>query len=204
MKKALVILIVILVACASVSAADISMGVMQNFMDTSFIVDAQFGRFGVEGAVGIPLVWGVSGIIDSASKGKDVSIGDAAAMLLLPGAMVNGYWKAIDGRVMDLRLGLQADMIGMVTDSIKSVIGLWGISAGLEFKFGERFSANLTGTLPAALPLSLFGDEAAQFGAFYYSWGESNDWTDIFAIIFGQLLPGALSEIARVSFKWTV
>ena len=74
MKKAVVIIIVVLVACMSVSAADISMGVMQNFMDTSFIVDAQFGRFGVEGAVGIPLVWGTAGIIDCVSKGQQVTI----------------------------------------------------------------------------------------------------------------------------------
>lgn len=204
MKKAVVIIIVVLVACMSVSAADISMGVMQNFMDTSFIVDAQFGRFGVEGAVGIPLVWGTAGIIDSVSKGQQVTIGDAAAMLLLPGAMVNGYWKALDGRVIDLRIGIQADVIGLISDNLKSIVGLWGISAGLDFKFGERFSANITGTLPAALPLSLISDDAAKFGAFYYTWGSNNDPADILVIIFGQLLPGALSEIARVSFKWTV
>ncbi len=204
MKKAIVIIIVILVACMSLSAADISMGVMQNFLDTSFIVDAEFDHFGVEGAVGIPLIWGASGLISNISEGKEVKPGDAIAMLLLPGAMVNGYWKVIDGKVFGLRLGLQADVLGLFSENLKSIVGLWGLSLGLNFKFNERFSANLTGTLPAALPLSLLGDGAANFGAFYYQWGESNDWTDILVVIFGQLLPAAASEIARLSFKWTV
>lgn len=204
MKKAIVIIIVVLVACMSLSAADVSMGVMQNFMDTSFIVDAEFGRFGVEGSIGIPLVWGITGIVDCVNKGEQVTFGDAAAMLLFPGAMVNGYWKAIDGKVFGLRLGLQTDVVGIITDNLKSIVGLWGFSVGLNFKFSERFSANLTGTLPAALPLSLLGDDAAKFGAFFHTWGGSNDPAEILVIIFGQLLPGALSEIARVSFKWTI
>ena len=204
MKKAIVIIIVILVACMSLSAADISMGVMQNFLDTSFIVDAEFDHFGVEGSLGIPLVHGTAAIIDGLSKGEDVSFGDSLAMLLMPGAMVNGYWKAIDGKVFGLRLGIQGDVIGLFTDNLKSVVGLWGFSVGLNFKFNDRFSANLTGTVPAALPLNLISEDAAKYGMFYYSWGESNDWSDVLVIIFGQLLPGALSEIARLSFKWTV
>ena len=204
MKKAIVIIIVVLVACMSLSAADISMGVMQNFMDTSFIVDAEFDHFGVEGALGIPIVWGITGIVDSVNKGEQVTIGDAAAMLLIPGAMVNGYWKVIDGRVFGLRLGIQTDVIGIFAKDLKSILGLWGFSVGLNFKFSERFSANLTGTLPAALPLSLLGDDATKFGAFFHVWGGNDDPANILVIIFGQMLPGALSEIARVSFKWTI
>ena len=204
MKKTIAVIIVILVACMSLSAADVSIGVMQNFMDTSCIVDAEFGRFGVEGSLGIPLIWGISGIVDNINKGEEVTFANAAAMLLFPGVMVNGYWKAIDGKVFGLRLGLQADVIGLISDNLKSVVGLWGFSVGLNFKFNERFSANLTGTLPAALPLSLLGDDAAKFGAFFYTWGGNNDPADILVIIFGQLLPCAMSEIARISFKWSI
>ena len=57
MKKAIVLILVLAVACTSVFAADISLGVMQNFLDTSFIADFEFDHFGVEGSVGIPLIW---------------------------------------------------------------------------------------------------------------------------------------------------
>lgn len=204
MKKAIVLILVLAVACTSVFAADISLGVMQNFLDTSFIADFEFDHFGVEGSVGIPLIWGTASLVDAITKGEDIGIGEGLEMVLLPGVMVNGYWKAFDGQVMDLRLGIQADVIGLFTNNLTSVIGLWGTSVGLDFKFNDRFSANLTGTLPAASWLQFFGEDAAKFGGFAYVSGGNNDIGDVFVIIFGQLLPGAMSEIARISLKWKV
>lgn len=203
MKKAIVLILLVAVACTSAFAVDISIGAMQNFLDTSFIADFEFDHFGVEGSLGVPLIWGTASLVDAISQGKDIGVGEGLEMVLLPGVMVNGYWKAIDGKVFGLRVGLQADVIGLFTNDLTSVIGLWGASVGLNFKFGDRFSANITGTLPAALVLSAFGDDVAKFGGFAYVSG-GNDVGDVFVVIFGQLLPAAISEIARISLKWQI
>ena len=204
MKKAIVLILILAVACTSVFAVSTSLGVMQNFLDTSFIADFEFDHFGVEGSIGFPIIWGTASLIDAIAKGEPISFGDGVQMVLLPGVMVNGYWKAFDGKVMDLRLGIQTDVIALFSNNLTSIIGLWGTSVGLDFKFNDRFSANITGTLPAAAWLQLFGDEAAKFGGFAYVSGGNNDIGDVFFIIFGQLLPGALSEIARISLKWKI
>ena len=203
MKKVIIFVLIALVACASVFAMDFHLGVMQNFLDTSVIADLEFDHFGVEGSLGTPIILGVSSLIDAVSSGEDVEAGDGISMLLMPGVMVNGYWKVIDAKHFGLRLGLQADVIGLFTDNLRSVIGLWGPSIGFNFKFNDKFSMNLTGTIPAALPLSLISEDAANFGAFGYVEG-GEDLGDFFAVFFGQLLPGVLSEFARLSFKWKI
>ena len=203
MKKVFILVLIALVAGASVFAMDFHLGVMQNFMDTSVIADAEFNHFGVEGSLGAPLIWGTSALIEALSKGEEVEPGEGFSLVLMPGAMVNGYWKAIDTTHFDLRLGLQLDVIGLFTDNLRSVIGLWGTSVGFDFKFNDKFSMNLTGTLPAALPLSLISEDASQFGVFGYVEG-GEDIGDFFAVLFGQLLPGVLSEFARLSFKWKI
>ena len=204
MKKLIIALLIVVVGCTAVFAGDLSLGVAQNFMDTYFLADYQGNHFGVEGGVGIPLIYGTAALIENIADGKDVTIGDGAAMVLLPAAMVNGYWKAIDGKVFDLRLGIQADVFSIFTPDFKSVFGLWGTSIGLDFTFSDRFSINLTGTVPAALPLSVIGEDATNFGAFLFYDSENPDIGDFFAIFFGQMLPGMLSEMARLSFKWKV
>ena len=203
MKKVIIFVLIALVAGASVFAMDFHLGVMQNFLDTSVIADLEFNHFGVEGSLGTPIILGVSSLIDAVSSGEDVEAGDGISMLLMPGVMVNGYWKVIDAKHFGLRLGLQADVIGLFTDNLRSVIGLWGPSVGFNFKFNDKFSMNLTGTIPAALPLSLISEDAANFGAFGYVEG-GEDLGDFFAVFFGQLLPGVLSEFARLSFKWKI
>ena len=203
MKKVIIFVLIALVAGASVFAMDFHLGVMQNFLDTSVIADLEFNHFGVEGSLGTPIILGVSSLIDAVASDEDVEAGDGISMLLMPGVMVNGYWKVIDAKHFGLRLGLQADVIGLFTDNLRSVIGLWGPSVGFNFKFNDKFSMNLTGTIPAALPLSLISEDAANFGAFGYVEG-GEDLGDFFAVFFGQLLPGVLSEFARLSFKWKI
>ena len=203
MKRFIILVLIALVAGASVFAMDFHLGVMQNFLDTSVIADLEFNHFGVEGSLGTPIILGVSSLIDAVASGEDVEAGDGISMLLMPGVMVNGYWKVIDAKHFGLRLGLQADVIGLFTDNLRSVVGLWGPSIGFNFKFNDKFSMNLTGTIPAALPLSLISEDAANFGAFGYVEG-GEDLGDFFAVFFGQLLPGVLSEFARLSFKWKI
>ena len=204
MKKLVIALLIVVVGSSAAFAGDLSLGVAQNFMDTYFIADYQSGRFGVEGGVGIPLVYGTASLIGASADGEDVDFGDGVAMVFLPAAMVNGYWKAVDGKVFDLRLGLQGDVFSILTPDFKSVFGLWGASVGLDFTFSDRFSVNLTGTIPAALPLSVLGDDASRFGAFIFYDSTEDNPGPIFAVIFGQLLPGMISEMARLSFRWKV
>ena len=203
MKKVIIFVLIALVAGASVFAMDFHLGVMQNFLDTSVIADLEFNHFGVEGSLGTPIILGVSSLIDAVASGEDVEAGDGISMLLMPGVMVNGYWKVIDAKHFGLRLGLQADVIGLFTDNLRSVIGLWGPSIGFNFKFNDKFSMNLTGTIPAALPLSLISEDAASLGFVGYVEG-GEDIGDFFAVLFGQLLPGVMSEFARLSFKWKI
>ena len=201
MKKLIIALLIVVVGCSAVFAGDLSLGVAQNFMETYFIADYQGDHFGVEGGVGIPLVYGTAALISNIADGKDVSILDGVGMVCLPSVMVNGYWKAVDTNFFDLRLGLQGDVFTILTPDLFSVFGLWGTSLGLDFTFNDRFTVNLTGTVPAALPLSIF--DAGNAGAFIYVNG-ADEVGDILAIIFGQMLPGVISEMARVSFKWKI
>ena len=201
MKKLVIVLLIVVVGCSAVFAADLSLGFAQNFMDTYFIADYQGDHFGVEGGIGIPLIYGTASLIGDMADGKDVSILDGIGMVCLPAAMVNGYWKAVDGRVFDLRLGLQGDVFSIITPDMTSVFALWGPSIGFDFTFSDEFSINLTGTLPAALPLNAIG--AGDYGAFIFT-KDVDEIGEGLAIFFGQLLPGILSEFARLSFKWKV
>ncbi|MBP5161774.1 MAG: hypothetical protein ILP16_02200 [Spirochaetales bacterium] len=204
MKKLIIVLLVVVLGCSAVFAGKLQLGAGLNFLDTYFIADYQGDHFGVEGGIGIPLVYGTAGLIGAISEGKEIDFSEGAEMVLLPAAMVNGYWKAFDGKVFDFRLGLQGDVFSIFTPDFQSVFGLWGASFGFDFSFSERFSLNLTATLPAALPLSIAGDEASKFGAILFYNSENPDIGDFFAIFFGQMLPGMLSEFARISLKWTV
>lgn len=207
MKKALIFFIIAVFAGSSVFAMDLSLGVMQNFLNTSIIADLEFNHFGFEESFGFPLIWGGASLINAISDGKDVDIGDIGAMSLLPGFMVNGYWKAINTKHFSLRLGLQADVIGISDGDISTVLGLWGASIGLNFKLSERFSANITGTIPAEFPLSYISDDAEKFGYFISDVYGLDSVDNIFATlagIFAQHADGIISESARVSFKWNI
>lgn len=201
MKKLIIVMIIVAVACTSVFAGDLSIGVSQNYMHTNIIADYEGNHFGVEGAAGIPLISGVFSLINSSSKGEDISFGDALGLLLLPDATVNGYWKVIDGKVFGLRLGLQGDVITMINpeDKYFSMVGLIGMSLGLNFKFGERFSANLTGTLPFAFPLYLISEDLSKYTIFYYTSNPEKTGWDVFMIV-----PLFINQFARLSFKWSI
>ncbi len=204
MKKLIIVLLVVVLGCSAAFAGKLQLGVAQNFMDTYFVADYQGDHFGVEGGLGIPLVYGTAGLIGAIAEGKEINFGEGIEMVLLPAAVVNGYWKAFDGKVFDFRLGLQGDVFTIITPDFQSVFGLWGASFGFDFSFSERFSLNLTATLPAALPLSIAGEDAAKFGAALFYNSKESDIGDFFAIFFGQMLPGMISEMARISLKWTV
>lgn len=204
MKRITIILIVAVLAVSSVFAGGLSIGIMQNYLHTGVIADLDLGRFGVEGSVGIPLISGAFELIDYYTgdkvddEGQPIDPPNPAEALLLPGIMANAYWKAVDSKVFDLRLGIQADAIGLSENDDFTLVGLWGLSLGLDFQFGDNFGVNLTATAPAALIASALGAEDGSFTAFYYTTKEESDW-DILLI-----LPACINQFARLSFKWSL
>lgn len=204
MKRMMIVFFVAVLAVSSAFAGGLSLGIMQNYMNTGIVADLDLGRFGIEGSVGLPLVPGAVEVVDYYtgdkvdSEGNPVDPPNLAEVFLIPGAMANVYWKAIDTKAFGLRLGIQADAVGISDEKGLSVVGLWGASVGLEFKFGGNLSMNLTGTVPAAMVASALGAEDAGFTAFYYTTKEETDW-DVLLI-----LPAIVNEFVRLSFKWSI
>ncbi len=210
MKRFVVILIIVAVVCASAFAADIYLGLTQTAISTSLLVDSEFDKFGIEGALGTnPLLLVGNGIDAISSASSD----DAKEpnYLNIVSAMANIYWKAYDGEKFDFRLGVQGDFVGLFFTDGCTLIGSYGPSVGFNYKFNDRFSMNFTGTLPAIAILNAFGDEAAKYGVFYYSNDKMDDVDNIFAAIFigiiketVKFLGAGANEIARLSFKWSI
>ena len=201
MKKLVIIMLIAVVAVTLVFAADFSIGVAQNYLHTMIIGDLDGNHFGVEGAVGIPLVSGIAGTIDYVKRGginpdtgekEDYNIVD---LFLLPAGVVNGYFKAVNTEHFELRMGLQGDAISLMDKDHFSFIALAGVSLGLDFKFNSGFSVNLTGAFPLA---ALLPEEAAQYTLFYYTTKEEDNWD------FLMILPLVINQFARLSLKWEI
>ncbi|MCR5442823.1 MAG: hypothetical protein K6E89_03630 [Sphaerochaetaceae bacterium] len=201
MKKVIIFVLIALLAGASVFAMDFRLGVEQNFMNTSIEIDGEGSHFGFDASLGLPVVYGTAALVEAIGEGQEIDFGEGVAMVLLPGIMVNGYWKVIDGKVFDLRLGLQGNAQMYIDKDCFTILAMAGLSTGFDFKFNDRFGMNLTLALPLALPLSLI-DDAAQYSVLYYT-TNPEPVKDIFTIIFGGIGVG-LSQIARLSFKWSI
>ena len=203
MKKFVIIMLIAVVAATSAFASGLSLGIAQNYWHTMIIGDLDINRFvGVEGAAGIPLVYGVASTIDYISRGGiDEETGEKedlnlAGLFLLPAGVVNCYFKPIDTEHFELRFpGLQVDAISIMSDDHISFIALAGISLGLDFKFNNGFSVNLTGAFPL---FPLLPEAVAKYTLFYYTTKEDDNW-DFFAII-----PLCINQFARLSLKWEI
>ena len=221
MKRFIIILAIAAIACTSLFAADIQLGVVQNLVNTSFLVDAEFERFGAETSVGIPVVTAAISGIEAMFKGnsdsseaiaRDTSSEEteesskSGGFSILGGAMANVYWKAYAGQKFSLRIGLQADMLGLFGTEGSRVFLTYGPSIGFNYKFNDRFSMNFTSAIPAALILSPFGEDVSKYGAFIFSnvtpEGEEAIG-EIFLALFGAI-GGIGDQLARLSFKWSV
>ena len=112
MKKIVVLLITALVICAGISASDIQIGVMQNLINTSILLDAEMDHFGFETSVGLPVVpLTISGIEalfkgngDEDSESSAIARGegdeeesDNMGFVVPAGAMANIYFKVYSG-----------------------------------------------------------------------------------------------------------
>ncbi len=205
MKKVIIILIVAAVACTSVFAADIQLGVMQNLLTTNLLVDAEFDNFGIEGAVGASPILLVGNGIEAVTN---LTAGtEGSGYFNVFGATANAYWKAYKGNKFSLRLGIQTDVVGFFAGNGNKVFGTYGPSVGFNFKFNEKFGMNITGTVPAMAVLQLFGDDVAQYGAYYISdvkIESIEEGIGEFFLTLFEVLGATGAELARISFKWSI
>ncbi len=223
MKKLIVLMILIAVACTSVFAADVQLGVMQNLVNTSFLVDTEFDHFGFEAAVGVPVVYmvagGVGAIVDAASDKAEATATESESeseseskntgnWSIVTGAMLNLYWKAYEGEKFSFRLGIQGDALGFFGNKGYNFFFTYGPSLGFNYKFNDRFAMNFTGTVPAALILSPFGNDlSSNYGSYVATNIKAEDAVEAFGMGVLALFQGIGlfgSEVARVSFKWSV
>ncbi len=199
MKRISIIIVILALFCSSVLASDFSLGVMQNYLNTSIIADVESNRFGMEGAVGFPFFLAAVESFDYyLSQNKSGEAPNPLEAFSIPSVMVNGYWKVVDSKVFGLRLGVQADAMGIIESEGFTAVGLWGFSIGLNFKFNERFSMNLTSAVPAGVIASYFSDDLDRFTVFYGSTKADDDTDGMIA------MPVIVNELARLSLKWSL
>ena len=211
MKKFVIIMIVAVFVSSAIFAADIQVGVMQNLINTSILVDTEFENFGFEGAIGTPAIWyaigGINALANGSSDSGSESGSSDSGFAVIAGAMANVYYKVYSGDVFGFRLGLQADVLGLFDSSATRIMGMYGISNGFNFKFTDSFSMNFTATIPFALLLYPFGEAVTQYTAFYYNNAEVDNLGGALGEVFLAILQvggTALNQVARLSFKWTV
>jgi len=195
MKKVLLVSVLLLAVLFSAFSADISLGFAQNYVDTSVIVDVEDGRFGVEASVGFPLV----AALGSIKNGSDFEF----FHVLLPGLMVNPYFKVVYGDRFQLRIGLQNDTLVYASkeDGVQAM-GMIGLSVGFNRRFNESFSMNFSIGCPLGLPLSAISDDAASWTVYYFSSKPYTD-DDVVKIILGGY-GCAMNQFARFSCKWSL
>ena len=215
MKKIVVLLITALVICAGISASDIQIGVMQNLINTSILLDAEMNHFGFETAVGLPVVpLTISGIEalfkgngDDSSESSAIARGEGdeeeskdSGFVVPAGAMANVYFKVINGEKFSLRLGLQGDVIGLYGPDFIWTMGFTGPSLGFNYKFNDSFAMNFTSAVPFAMFLP---ESISKYTYFFYTSDTDNVVGSIFLAIYGSI--GAVGcQLARLSFKWSV
>ena len=213
MKRILVLLIAAFVICAGLSAADLQIGVMQNVINTSFLFDAEMEHFGIETAVGLPVVPLAFSGIEALFKGNSDSESSAIArgegdeeetkdtgFTVPAGVMANIYFKVVRGNKFSLRLGIQGDIIGLYGPDFIWTTGFMGPSLGFNFKFNDNFAMNFTSAVPFAM---FIPESVSRYTYFFYSSDDENVVGNIFLAIYGSV--GAIGcQLARLSFKWTV
>lgn len=206
MKRVMILAMIAIIAIAAVSAGDMQIGVAQNLLNTSFLFDAEFEYGGVEASVGLPVLSGAIVAINAcvnnsyAEEAEEESSSSFAAPL---GAMANVYFKVIRGEKFSMRLGLQADVLGIFGPDFVWLTGYSGLSLGVNFRFNERFAMNFTGCLPLVIVLNPLGDEVAEKSMVFYTSGTGSTIGDVLLGIYGGL--GTIAcHMARISCKCSI
>ncbi len=205
MKRVIVVLLLILV-CSVAFTADMKIGVLQNVLNTSFLLDTEFKHFGVEAAVGLPVVFGVADILqlDNGEGNEDSSSEAEASTFAVPaGIMVNAYAKVIDKEKFSLRLGLQADLVGLFSYNYLWCMCFTGASVGLDFRFTDSFGMNLTSAMPLAMLFSPIDVLAEKTFFSYISDEDTHPWGADFMAFAGSL-GSLMNQLVRLSFKWKI
>ena len=210
MKKIIILAIIAILAVSTAFASGLSVGLYQNFYHTGALVDYEISHFGVEAGAGIPLLSGISNyidyyLVDHTGEENPPKKPDIVSSFLLPDANINLYWKAVDASRFQLRLGLNLEAASVIVGRDDfSVLGLLGISLGLQYRFSDRFSMGIMSSVPAAIPVSLISEDAAAYTAFFISGNNTasreNSWTDVFATGFMAYF----DTWAKLSFKWSL
>ncbi len=206
MKRVMILAMIAIIASAAVSAGDMQIGVAQNLLNTSFLFDAEFEYGGVEASVGLPVVPGAITAINAfvnnseAEETEEESPSSFAAPL---GAMANVYFKVMRGEKFSMRLGLQADVLGIFGPDFVWVSGYSGVSLGVNFRFNERFSMNFTGCVPLVILLNPISEDVAEYSMVFYTSGTGSTIGDVLLGIYGGLGTIA-SHMARISCKWSI
>lgn len=218
MKKFLLIFVIATLVCASSAAADLQIGVMQNVINTSFLFDMETKYFGFETALGMPLVPVVVSGVEAIFKGNQSEPAPESGLIargegddaseepkkssgfsIPAGAMANVYWRIGIGKKFSVRLGVQADLIGIFGADYVWLSTMIGPSLGFNFKFTDTFSMNFT----SAIPFAVFSEEVAKYTVFLYSSDQENVVGNIFMAIFGSI--GTIGcQLARLSCKWSI
>ena len=217
MKKLVVLIAITIIACTCISAADIQIGVAQNVLNTSFLLDVEGSHFGFETAVGLPVVpLAISGIGslfngngsgDGNTESSAIARGEGdeeetekkSGFVIPAGATANVYWRIGMGKKFSMRLGIQGDIVGLFGPDYIWTMAFIGPSLGFNFKFTDSFAMNFT----SAIPFSAFlPDSLAKYTSFYYS-NEENALGAVILAIYGGI--GAIGcQLARLSFKWSI
>ena len=204
MKKLIIVMIIAAIACTSVFAGSLSLGFSQGLINTSFVASYEWDKFGVQGDVGLPIVFSslslAGAIQEKAEKNSEKEIDFLD--FILPGAHIGAYWKAVDGNHFGWNLGLGGTIQSYFAEKKFRVFGGATLTSGISYKFNERFSIGLDSSIPIALVLYPINEDIAKYTCFMFVEG-SGEPEDLAMALWG--FPFYLiNDLARLTFKWTI
>lgn len=198
MKKIIILAIVAFSCCFAAFAGNITMGVEQGLMTTTYRFGYDFGRWcEVGGGVGIPVVFGVANTIDNLTSEPEIDseTGEeipkepwykaAHEMCTLPRAELYAHFKAVDTNHFDLRLGAYAWAQACISSTTTATaIAFAGPCLEISYKFNDNFRMYLNGNYPVFATGGQIGD--------------ASGWE-----LVGMILMGVY-DIAHVGLSWTL
>ena len=206
MKRVMILAMIVIISSAAVSAGDVQVGVMQNLLNTGLLFDAESKYAGVEASLGFPVVSGAVTAIEACvnnSDAEETGEGRSSSFAAPLGVMANVYFKVIRAERFNMRLGLQADVLGIFGPDFIWVTGYSGVSLGADFRLNARFSMNFTTCVPLVVILNPISEDVGEHTMVFYTSGKGSTMGDVLLGIYGG--PKAVAgHMARISFKWSI
>ncbi len=149
MKKAIVFIMVALIACTAVFAEGLRMGVDQSLVTTSVSLSYDFGRWAeVGGSIGASWL-GIGECSDSFQKGTDPWYVSIARLGALPRAEVFADFKVVDTAHFDFRVGARGTAQGIFFAEEDNLVAFFaGPKAEISYKFNDDCRIYLNGYYP--------------------------------------------------------